>query len=248
MYIIKNIGEYFLLIKNIFKKPEKKKVYIEMILHEIDNLGSNSLGIVVFISLFMGAVISIQMYNNIKDSILPIPKYYVGHATKMILVLELSPTMISIILAGKIGSFITSSIGTMRTTEQIEALEVMGINSASFLILPKVLSCLIFNPILIMISLSIGILGGWISGEITGNWTEYEYIRGIQLQNHSIIYWYCIIKTIIFSFVISTISSYFGYFVKGGSLEIGKATTKAVVWNCVMIIILDLVITHIMLN
>lgn len=249
MKIIKNIGKYFFLLKKIFKVHSKKKIFIKMILGEIDNLGSNSLGIVSFISLFMGAVVSIQMYNNIKDSIIPIPKYYIGHATKMVLLLEFCPTITSIILAGKIGSFISSSIGIMRITEQIDALEMMGINSASFLILPKIIACIIFNPILIMISFLLGITGGWLSGEITGGWISNEYIYGIQMQNLYIFYWYCIIKSIIFAFIIVTIPSYFGYFINvgGGSVEIGKATTSSVVWTCIIIIIFDLIITQIML-
>ncbi|XOD68127.1 MAG: MlaE family ABC transporter permease [Flavobacteriales bacterium Tduv] len=248
MRTLKNIRKYFLLLGRIFKKPEKSKIYAKMIFREIEDLESSSLGIVTFISIFMGAVLAIQMYNNIKDSIFPIPNYYIGHATKMVLILEFSPTMISIVLAGKVGSFIASSIGTMRTTEQIDALEVMGVNSASFLIFPKIIACLIFNPLLIMISLSLGIFGGWLSGEITGNWTVSEYITGIQLQNLSLFYWYCIVKTIVFAFVIATIPAYFGYFVKGGALEVGKASTQAVIWTCVSIIILDLLITQMMLG
>lgn len=248
MRTLKNIGRYFLLLGKIFKKPEKSKIYAKMIFREIEDLGSSSLGIVAFISIFMGAVVAIQMYNNIKDSTLPIPNYYIGHATKMVLLLEFSPTMISIVLAGKVGSFISSSIGTMRTTEQIDALEIMGVNSASFLILPKIIACVIFNPLLIMISLSLGVFGGWLSGEVTGNWTGSEYITGIQLQSLPLFYWYCIVKTIVFAFVIATIPAYFGFFVKGGSLEVGKASTQAVVWTCVLVIILDLLITQMMLG
>ncbi|XCI74649.1 MAG: ABC transporter permease [Flavobacteriales bacterium] len=248
MRTLKNIGQYFLLLGKVFKKPEKGRIYAKMVLREINDLGSSSLGIVVFISIFMGAVVAIQMYNNIKDSVLLIPNDYIGHATKMILILEFSPTIISIILAGKVGSLIASSIGTMRTTEQIDALEVMGVNSVSFLILPKIIACILFNPLLILISLSLGLFGGWISGEITGNWSSAEYITGIQMQNTSFFYWYCILKTIVFAFVIVTIPAYFGYFVKGGSLEVGKASTQAVVWTCVLIIVLDLLITQMMLS
>lgn len=248
MKIINSLGRYFLLLKRVFKIPKNKKIYIKMIIQEINNLGTNSLGIISFISIFVGGVISIQMYNNIKNSLILIPNYYIGHATKMILILEFSPTISSIILSGKIGSFIASNIGIMRSTEQIDALEAMGINSASFLILPKIIACVIFNPLLIMISLSLGIFGGWLFGEITNNWMSNDYIQGIQTQTPSIFYWYCITKTIVFAFIIATVPSYFGYFVKGGSLEIGIASTKAIVWTCIPIIILDLLITYIMLN
>lgn len=248
MRTLKNIGQYFLLLGKVFKKPEKRKIYLQMTLREIDNLGSSSLGIVAFISLFMGAVVAIQMYNNLKQATIPIPDDYIGHATKMILILEFCPTIISIILAGKVGSFIASSIGTMRTTEQIDALEVMGVNSASFLILPKVTACILFNPILILISLSLGIFGGWFSGELTGKWASAQYITGLQMQETPWFYWYCITKTIVFAFVIATVPAFFGYYVKGGSLEVGKASTQAVVWTCVLIIVLDLAITQMMLS
>jgi phospholipid/cholesterol/gamma-HCH transport system permease protein len=246
--MIKLIGKYFLFLKEIFKKPKKYSIYIKNTLKEVDNLGLNSLGIVAFVSLFVGAVMAIQTYNNLTSTPLPIPHFYVSHATKIILISEFAPTMISIILAGKVGSFISSSIGTMRATEQIDALEVMGINSASFLVLPKVLACLIFNPILIMLSVCISIFGGWLSGEFTGNWSSSEYIAGLQIKTDQRLYSYCIVKSIVFSFIIATVPSFFGYFVKGGSLQVGKASTKSVVWTCVLIIILDFVITQMMLG
>lgn len=242
------IGQYFLLLKRIFQRPKKYKIYVRNILKEIDNLGMGSLGIVAFVSLFMGAVLAIQTYNNLTTTPLPIPPFYVSHASKIILISEFAPTMISIILAGKVGSFISSSIGTMRATEQIDALEVMGINSASFLILPKVIACLVFNPILIMISVSISIFGGWLAGELTGNWSSSEYLSGLQIATDEILYSYCIIKSIVFAFIIATVPSFFGYFVKGGSLQVGRASTKSVVWTCILIIILDLLITQIILG
>lgn len=250
MYIIKHIGRYIFFLKKIFEWPKQKQLYYNMILDEIDHIGSNALGIISFISLCMGAVISIQMHNNIKNSILPIHNYYIGHATKMILILEFSPTIISIILAGKIGSFITATIGTMRITEQIDALEIMGINSISFLILPKFIACLLFHPFLIMISIIIGVFGGWIAGQITGGWITYEYMTGIQMQNQYFLYCYCFFKTILFAFIIVTISSYFGYFVKSNSnsLEIDKVSIKSVVWTSIIIILIDVLITQIMLN
>ena len=242
------IGRYFLFLRKVFKKPINHKIYFRNIVKEIDILGTGSLGIVAFVSLFVGAVLSIQTYNNITSTPLPIPNSYISHAAKIIIISEFAPTMISIILAGKVGSFIASSIGTMRTTEQIDALEVMGVNSASFLILPKIVACLLFNPVLILGSVSFSMLGGWLAGIITGKWSTTDYISGLQIATQEIIYAYCIVKSIVFAFIIATIPSFFGYFVQGGSLQVGQASTKSVVWTCVLIIILDFVITQIMLG
>lgn len=217
-------------------------------MREINDLGVNSFGLVIFTSIFVGAVVAIQMFNNFESSSLPIPPAFVGYATKAVLVLEFAPTIISLILAGKVGSYIASSIGTMRVTEQIDALDIMGVNSPNFLILPKILACMIFNPLLIAISIVFGIGGGYISGILTGNWTEADYITGIQMYMPNLFVYYAFIKTIVFAFVIATVPSYFGYFVKGGSLEVGRASTQAVVWTMVFIIISELILTQLILS
>ena len=144
-------GAYILLLGKVLRKPQKTKVFFKLFMREIYDLGVNSFGLVLFTSLFVGAVVAIQMYNNFKTASIPIPLTYIGHATKVVLILEFAPTIISVILAGKVGSYIASSIGTMRVTEQIDALDIMGINSPNFLILPKILACVIFNPLLIAI-------------------------------------------------------------------------------------------------
>ncbi|GEJ46668.1 ABC transporter permease [Chryseobacterium sp. ON_d1] len=217
-------------------------------MREINDLGVNSFGLVVFTSIFVGAVVAIQMFNNFDASSFPIPTSFVGYATKAVLVLEFSPTIISLILAGKVGSYIASSIGTMRVSEQIDALDIMGVNSPNFLILPKIAACMLFNPLLIAISIVFGIGGGYIAGILTGNWTENDYIVGIQMYMPNLFIYYAFVKTIVFAFIIATVPSYFGYNVKGGSLEVGRASTQAVVWTMVFIIISELILTQLILS
>lgn len=243
-----HIGSYILLIGESLRKPQKMRVFLKDLMREIYDLGVNSFGLVVFTSTFVGAVVAIQMYNNFKASSFPIPTEFVGYATKVVLVLEFSPTIISLILAGKVGSYIASSIGTMRVTEQIDALDIMGVNSSNFLILPKIIACVIFNPLLIAISICVGIVGAYLAGEITGNWTTAEFTSGVQMYMPTLFIYYAFVKTIVFAFLIATIPAYFGYFVKGGSLEVGRASTQAVVWTMVFIIISELLITQMMLS
>lgn len=242
------IGEYILLIGDSLKRPQKMQVFIKDFVREIYDLGVNSFGLVIFTSIFVGAVVAIQMFNNFSASSIPIPKPFVGYATKVVLILEFSPTIISLILAGKVGSYIASSIGTMRVTEQIDALDIMGVNSANFLIFPKICACLIFNPLLIALSIVVGIFGAYLAGEFTGNWTSAEFTAGIQMYMPNLFIYYAFVKTVVFAFIIATIPAYFGYFVKGGSLEVGRASTQAVVWTMVFIIISELLITQMMLS
>ena len=242
------IGEYIILLGKSLQKPQKMRVYWKILMREINDLGVNSFGLVIFTSIFVGAVVAIQMFNNFDASSFPIPTSFVGYATKAVLVLEFSPTIISLILAGKVGSYIASSIGTMRVSEQIDALDIMGVNSPNFLILPKIVACLIFNPLLIAISIVFGILGGYIAGILTGNWTEADYITGIQMYMPNLFIYYAFTKTMVFAFIIATVPSYFGYTVKGGSLEVGRASTQAVVWTMVFIILSELLVTQLILS
>ncbi|MDV4005025.1 ABC transporter permease [Elizabethkingia anophelis] len=242
------IGEYFMLLGKTFQKPQKMKVFMKLLMREIYDLGVNSFGLVLFTSIFVGAVVAIQMYNNFSASSFPIPNSFIGYATKVVLILEFSPTIVSVILAGKVGSYIASSIGTMRVTEQIDALDIMGVNSPNFLILPKIVASVVFNPLLIAISIVFGIVGGYWAGELTGNWTQTEYITGIQMYMPTYFIWYAFFKTAVFAFLIATIPAYFGYFVKGGSLEVGRASTQAVVWTIVAVIIANLILTQLFLS
>lgn len=242
------LGEYFLLMGKAIRRPQKGSVFWKLFMREIHDLGVNSFGLVVFTSVFVGAVVAIQMYNNFSASSFPIPTPFVGYATKAVLVLEFSPTIISLILAGKVGSYIASSIGAMRVSEQIDALDIMGVNSPNFLILPKILACVVFNPLLIALSLVVGIFGGYLAGQITGNWTSADYVSGIQMYMPNLFYYYAFIKTAVFAFIIATVPAYFGYNVSGGSLEVGRASTQAVVWTMVFIIISELLLTQMILS
>ena len=206
--LFEHIGTYIILVGNTLRAPQKMKVFVKDLMREIYDLGVNSFGLVVFTSMFVGAVVAIQMYNNFNASSFPIPNAFVGYATKVVLILEFSPTIISLILAGKVGSYIASSIGTMRVTEQIDALDIMGVNSANYLILPKILACVIFNPLLIALSICVGIIGAYFAGEFTGNWTSAEFISGVQMYMPTLFISYAFIKTLVVAFIIATIPAY----------------------------------------
>ncbi len=234
-----------MLLKRVFGKPEKFSVYYKQILHEIDSLGIGSLGLIAIISIFMGGVITIQSAYNFTSPFIPL--YAVGLGTRESIVLEFSPTIISLILAGKVGSNIASEIGTMRISEQIDALEIMGINSAGYLILPKIAAAMFINPFLIIISMFLGVLGGYVMGVASGACTSYEYIFGIQSFFVPFNIYYSLTKTVVFAFIITSVAGYQGYYTSGGALEVGKASTRSVVYNSILILIANLVITQIML-
>lgn len=234
-----------MLLGQILKKPEKASIYRRQIILEMDNLGLQSLGIVAIISVFMGAVVTIQTAFNTDHPILPI--YTIGFATRQSIILEFSPTIISLILAGKVGSRIASEIGTMRVTEQIDALEIMGVNSSGFLILPKVIAAMIINPVLIILSMFLGILGGWVVSAVTDVMPMSNYIAGILFEFAPYDVFYALVKTVVFAFIITTISGYYGYFTKGGALEVGQSSTNAVVTSSIFIIIFNLILTQLLL-
>jgi len=212
---------------------------------EMENLGLDSVGIVAIISVFMGAVLAIQMAFNIDTPL--IPSYTIGYVTRQSVELEFAPTIISLILAGKVGSRIASEIGTMRVTEQIDALEIMGINPATFLILPKIVASMFINPFLIAMSMILAVSGGWLAGIFTGLFPSAEYIYGIQSFFHLYDIFYAIVKTIVFAFLISSISAYCGYYTKGGALEVGEASTNGVVYSSIAIIFMNLILTQLLL-
>ncbi|PQJ71977.1 MULTISPECIES: MlaE family ABC transporter permease [Polaribacter] len=246
MNYLEHIGKYFMMLGRVFKKPQKGKVFYEALLKEIDDLGLKSLGIIMFISFFIGGVIALQTALNLDNPF--IPKSLIGFAAKRSIILEFAPTFCSIILAGKVGSYITSSIGTMRVTEQIDALEVMGINALSHLVLPKVLATVFFYPFLISLGMFLGILGGWVTGVLSGLFSGADYIEGIQTDFDPFLLTYAIIKTLIFAFLIATVPSYHGYYVKGGSIAVGKASTQAVVWTTILIVIANYFLTQMLLT
>jgi phospholipid/cholesterol/gamma-HCH transport system permease protein len=245
MKLFFHLGRYFLLILKVFSKPEKIRIYFKQIIREMDGIGISSIGIVIIISIFMGAVITLQTAYNLENPL--IPMYLIGLTTRDSMLLEFSSTVVGLILAGKVGSNIASEIGTMRVTEQIDALEIMGINSASYLILPKVLAAIFILPFLTLISMFVGILGGWIAGVATGAISSTDYIYGIQYAFTPFYITYSLIKTVIFAFIITSVSGYYGYFTFGGGLEVGRSSTRAVVYSSVLILLFNVIITQLLL-
>jgi phospholipid/cholesterol/gamma-HCH transport system permease protein len=239
-------GLYFLLLKKVFSKPEKFSVYRRQTLHELVSLGVTSVGIISVISFFMGAAITLQTAYNTENPIYP--TYLIGLGCRDSIILEFSSTISALILAGKVGSSIASEIGTMRVTEQIDALEIMGVNSASYLILPKIVATLLFNPFLTLISICVGIFGGGIAGTSAGVITLENFIYGIQYAFIPYYITYSLIKTLFFAFIISSVSAFEGYYVEGGSLEVGRASTKAVVYSSVLILLFNVILTQLLLS
>lgn len=233
-------------MKRVFAKPQKGSIYWRQIIFEIDSMGISSLSLVAIISVFMGGSIAIQAANSIDSPLVPL--YTVGFTTRQSIILEFSPTIVCLILAGKVGSNIASEIGAMRITEQIDALEIMGVNSASYLILPKVIGAILIFPFLIAISMVLGIAGGYIMGVSSGACTAYEYIYGIQAFFNPNHLYYSFTKVIVFAFIITSVSSYYGYYTQGGALEVGRSSTKAVVASSILILLFSLILTNLFIN
>ena len=242
------MGAYVLLMTKVFRRPDRWRLFMRSLVQEIRLLGLDSISIVVILSVFMGAVVTIQTAFQLSDDPL-IPTYYIAMATRESITLEFSPTVVSLILAGKVGSNIASSLGTMRVSEQIDALEIMGVNSASFLILPKVAALVLFNPVLIILSLFLGLWGGAMAGDLLGLVPFQESIMGYRLEyivfENAI---YGLIKATAFAFIIGSVSAYSGYSVKGGAVEVGIASTNAVVRSCLAIILANYLLTDIILT
>jgi phospholipid/cholesterol/gamma-HCH transport system permease protein len=243
---LEQFGKYVLLLKKVFSKPEKPSVYYKQTMHELVYLGLNSVGIIAIISFFMGAVITLQTAYNTENPIYP--TYLIGLGCRDSIILEFSSTISALILAGKVGSNIASEIGTMRVTEQIDALEIMGVNSASYLILPKIIATLIFNPILTLLSIIVGISGGWLAGTMAGVVTSEDFVYGVQYAFIPYYITYSMIKTVVFAFIITSVSAFHGYYVEGGSLEVGRASTKAVVYSSVIILLFNVILTQLLLS
>ena len=240
------IGRYFMLMSKAFSRPEKFSIYRKRILVEMASLGLNSIGIVAIISVFMGAVITIQMALNLQSPF--IPKYLIGYATRESMLLEFSSTVVALILAGKVGSNIASEIGTMRITEQIDALEIMGVNSASYLILPKIIATVFFFPFLTIMSMGIGVAGGYVISLLTGAVNPEAYLTGIRYDFKPFYIPDSLVKSSVFAFIITSLSGFYGYYANGNSLEVGRASTKAVVVSSIVILIFNLILTQIMLT
>jgi len=233
------------LMTEVFHRPERRGMFWKQLLSELQKLGLDSIGIVAIISTFMGMILAMQVSYNIDSPLIPLKM--VGFTVRQSVILEFAPTVISLILAGKVGSRIASEIGTMRVTEQIDALHIMGVNAASFLILPKVTAALIFNPVLIVMSMFLGCFGGWLASVGLGLVNSETYIQGLQSWFEPWSITYGLIKTVIFAFLIVSVSGFHGYIIKGGALDVGNASTKAVVHSSILIILFNLVLTEILL-
>lgn len=245
MKVLNKIGAYILFLKRIFTKPEKRPVYMKELISEFEKLGLNSIILVLIISFFIGTVLTLQTAYNMSNPFLP--RFLIGYLTRETMLLEFSSTIVSLILAGKIGSNIASEIGSMKITEQIEALEVMGINSISYLVGPKIVAALVINPILYIFSVFIGIIGGLLAGLAAGVVNYDDYIYGLHFAFNPYYVTYSIIKTLFFAVVFTSIPAFYGYNVQGGALEVGKASTRAVVDSSIAILVINLILTKILL-
>ena len=243
---LEDFGNYCQFIWKCFSRPERWQEFFRRCAIEIDKLGIDSIPLILIVSLFIGAVCTIQMKLNVQSPL--IPRYSIGLATREILLLEFSSSILCLILAGKVGSNIASEIGTMRVTEQIDALEIMGINSANYLVLPKIVGFVFIIPFLVVLCMVTSLFGGYLICIITNIVAVDTYVYGLQTMFTEWYVWYGLIKSLFFAFVIASVSSYHGYYVKGGSLEVGKASTDAVVVSSVLILLLDVILTKLLLQ
>lgn len=239
-------GRYCLFIRRVFAIPDRWRIFFRRTVQEIGKLGIDSIPLVIIISLFIGAVIAIQMQLNIASPL--IPAYSVGLATRDIVLLEFSNSILCLILAGKVGSNIASEIGTMRVTEQIDALEIMGINSASYLVMPKLFAFVLFMPVLVVLCMGTSLIGGYGVAIFTDLITVSRYVYGLQAMFNEWYVWYALIKSLFFAFIIASTASFYGYYVKGGALDVGKASTQGVVSSSIFILLFDVILTKLLLQ
>lgn len=237
-------GRYLILMGRSFARPERMRMFMKRYIKEMSQLGIDSIGIVLLISFFIGAVICIQMKLNIQSPWMP--RWVSGYTTREIMLLEFSSSIMCLILAGKVGSNIASELGTMRVTQQIDALDIMGVNSASYLILPKILGLVTIMPFLVIFSSAMGIIGAYATAYIGHILSPEDLTLGIQHSFNSWFMWMSIVKSLFFAFIIASVSSYFGYTVDGGSVEVGKASTDAVVSSSILILFSDVFLTQVL--
>ena len=234
-----------MMLRYVFSRPERFRIYKNRVFDEIEIIGLSSIPLVALLSGFMGAVMTLQTAANMDSPLLPIET--IGYITRQTTILEFSPTVISLILAGKIGSNIASEVGTMRVTEQIDALEIMGVNSLGYLVLPKIIAGVLTFPFIIILSIATSLVGGLVAGVQSGLVTQEDYIKGLR-------YWfipgdinYALIKAVVFAFIITSIASFYGYYTKGGALDVGKSSTQAVVFSSIAILIANFILTNLIL-
>jgi phospholipid/cholesterol/gamma-HCH transport system permease protein len=242
---METLGKYFIFLGKLFVNTESFKTYFKLTIDEAINIGINSIFLVSLVSFFMGAVTTIQTAYNLISPL--IPDYVISLVVRDMTILELAPTIIGVIYAGKVGSSMASGLGTMRITEQIDALEVMGINSTSYLVLPKILGSLLTYPVLVIIAGLLNIAGGYLAGTLSDVITPYEYVYGIRFEFNPYTVTFALIKSVVFAFLVSSISSFKGYYTVGGSLEVGKASTAAVTQSVIAILLADYLLAQLLL-
>ncbi|QBQ40161.1 MlaE family ABC transporter permease [Sphingobacterium psychroaquaticum] len=243
--IFHHFGKYVLLLRSVFRRPEKWKIYLKEIFHEMNEIGIGSLGLILIISTFIGAVMTLQIAFQLVSDL--IPSTVIGQINRDSNILELGPTISALVLMGKVGSSISSQIGSMRVTEQIDALEIMGVNAPGYLILPKIVAGIIMMPVLVIIAIFCAICGGLIGGAMSGAVAPNDYIQGIQGGFNGFTIVVALVKAFIFGFIITSVPAYKGFYVRGGALEVGQAGTQAVVIGCIAILACDYIITALML-
>jgi phospholipid/cholesterol/gamma-HCH transport system permease protein len=243
---MKSIGAYFIFLGSMFVRRESFSSYFKLTINECISIGWNSILIVAITSTFMGAVTTVQTAYNLVSPL--IQNYVVAQVTREMVVLELAPTITAIVIAGKVGSSIASGLGTMRITEQIDALEVMGVNASSYLVLPKIVAAMIMYPLLVVIAGFLALYGGYIAGTLTGILTETEYVYGIRIDFNPFTIQFALIKSIVFAFLIASISAFQGFFTTGGALEVGKSSTSAVTKSCIAVLLADYILAELLLN
>lgn len=245
MKVINNIGKYVIMMTIVFSKPEKWRIFRIRLFQEIEFIGIKSIPIVALMSTFMGGVIALQTASNMDSPWLP--QYTIGYITRSSTILEFSPTIISLILAGKVGSNIASEIGTMRVTEQIDALEIMGVNSLNYLVLPKITAAMLFFPVLIIFSIGLSLVGGWLTLTMSDLASTDTYIFGIRSFYTDLELQYALTKAVVFAFLITSIASFYGYYTKGGALDVGRSSTQSVVSSSIAILIANFFLTQMIL-
>ncbi|XWN34645.1 MAG: ABC transporter permease [Roseivirga sp.] len=243
---MKGIGAYFIFLHSMFVNRETFKVYIRQILDECVSIGVDSVPIVAIVSLFTGAVMSIQMYYNLYT---PLPSdFLVGYGVRNMSILEMCPTVMAIVFAGRVGSNIAGQLGSMRISEQIDALEIMGINTTSYLVLPKIVATMLTYPLLVIISAFLTIYSGLIAAQFVVSVTPEDYIIGLRYAFDPYSVYFALYKSAVFAFLISSISAYRGFYISGGALAVGKASTRAVTDSCIAILLADYLLTQLLLN
>ena len=246
MSFLTEFGRYLLTLRGMFTRPENGKMYWKEFMHQCSEIGIGSLGIVIIISVFMGAVSALQTAYQLVTPFIPLST--IAQIVRDTVILEFAPTLVCIVLAGVIGSKIAGELGNMRVSEQIDALEIMGINTKTYLILPKILAALLVIPLLVIISAVLGMWGGRIASVATGVLSSNAYDKGLLQNFQPYNVFFALVKAYTFAFIIASVSAYHGYYVKGGALEIGRASTKSVVVSCVLILFSDYILAQILLN